>query len=270
VFKKWIILSIVSVTLLLLWVFVSIAGTPGTKRDKDILRLAAKNILFSNGNKAEILKDVITEQLDIIFFLEYNGKNICLKDFYQQGFKPVVLHPRCYTHGILLLAKKELEIEGSIHSSPADGLCRLPFAVARLHHRNATLALFGVHIPPPTKRCGTERQPTLDYFASLVKNGCLVNNIGAAKKRDPVVLLGDFNTISFESALDTLYQSGLEDAYTRHQWRLGPTWSQPTWFPAVFRLDFILVSRHLETTGAWNVHIKGSDHRGVVVDVLLR
>jgi endonuclease/exonuclease/phosphatase (EEP) superfamily protein YafD len=269
-YKIFCYLVAILILLFVFWIFISMPGIQDKKTNKNILRIAAKNILFNNRNNLRIVQDVVTEQIDIILLLEYNGKNINLKEFEHEGFKPIVVHPRPYTHGILLIAKEELTIEGIIQSSPVKGLCRLPFAVAHLCHQGKSLALFGVHIPPPTKRCRASRQPTLNYFASLIKDGYLIENIGPARKGDPAVILGDFNTISFESALDTLYQSGFEDAYSRHQWRPGPTWSQPTWFPAVFRLDFILVSRHIETTGTWAVHVKGSDHRGVVVDVLLR
>jgi endonuclease/exonuclease/phosphatase family metal-dependent hydrolase len=146
----------------------------------------------------------------------------------------------------------------------------LPFVVARIKFRNRYLALLGVHIPPPTKRCIENRRPTLNYFASLVEHGRLRKDIGPARTGDEVIILGDFNIISFETALDPLNQAGLEDVYDRHHWRPGPTWSQPAWFPAVFRIDFIFISRHLETTGVWATHIKGSDHRGVIADISLR
>jgi endonuclease/exonuclease/phosphatase (EEP) superfamily protein YafD len=267
--KSW-YTGTVLILLFFMWVLLSLPAKPDLKSDETSLRIAAKNVLYCNPNQSLLFQDIISEQIDIVLFLEYNGKNINLGSFQQAGFKPVVVHPRSYTHGMLLLAKSALNIEGAIHTSPATGLCRLPYTVARLHYRNHAVALLGVHIPPPTKRCAGTRQPTIEYLASLVKNGRLITNLEMAKAGDAVIMLGDFNTISLESALDPLFVAGLEDVYSRHHWRPGPTWSQPIWLPAVFRLDYILVSREIPTSGAWAVHIKGSDHRGIIADIVRR
>ena len=217
-----------------------------------------------------LLEDVIREQIDVILFLEYNGKNINLAKFQQTGFTPVVVHPRPYTHGLLLLAKQELQITGAVYAAPVTGLCRLPFVAARLHHQGCTYAIIGVHIPTPTRRCGDTRRSNIVYLASIIDNGHLSKNIEPAQAGDAVILLGDFNTISFEAVLDPLFASGVEDVYSRHHWLPGPTWSQPTWFPALFRLDYIFVSQEIATAGSWTVPIKGSDHRGVVADIILK
>jgi endonuclease/exonuclease/phosphatase (EEP) superfamily protein YafD len=268
--KRISIITLALCLLFLIWIVISLPGNPSAKSNAHILRIGAKNILFSNPHTSDLLQETIEEQLDIILFMEYNGKNINLNAFRQKGYGAVVVHPRPYTHGMLLLAKNGIIIEGVIKAAPLTGLCRLPFIVARAVFQGDSLALLGVHIPPPTKRCKANRQPTLDYFASLIDSGRLCQDINPAKRGDPVIMLGDFNAISFESVLNPLFEAGLDDAYSRHNWRLGPTWSQPTWFPALFRLDYILVSEEISTMDAWTVHIKGSDHRGIVGDVLLR
>jgi hypothetical protein len=266
--KVYFLLTIFVLIGLLLLLF-TLPGYPGYKSDPHIIRIGVKNILFNNPYRKDILRNAFEEQLDIVLFIEYNGKNINLSEIRQKGYKAVVVHPRPFTHGLLLLAKKSIRIKGVVKSPPVKGLCRLPYVVARIQIKRYNIAFFGIHIPPPTKRCIENRRPTLNYFTSLVENGHLRQDIGPAKVDDEVIILGDFNFISFEPALDALNRAGLEDAYNRHHWRPGPTWSQPTWFPAVFRIDFIFISRQIETTGTWATHIKGSDHRGVVTDVLI-
>lgn len=256
--------------IILLWIVLSLPKIPAHRLKSECLRVGTKNILFTNRHKADILRDVIREDLDIVLFLEFNGKNIGMESYRKHGYKVVVTHPRLYTHGLLLLAKSDLHISGTVEPLPVRGLCRLPFCIARLIVNGKATVLLGVHLPPPISRCEGSRQLAINYFAALLKKGRLRQDIKMAKKGDPVILFGDFNTISFESALDTLYRAGLEDVYSRHHWQPGPTWSQPRWFPAIFRIDFIFIPFFYKSSGAWPVHINGSDHRGVTADIIIR
>ena len=61
--------------------------------------------------------------------------------------------------------------------------------------------------------------------------------------------------------------SGLQDAYSTINWRPGPTWSPFWWLPALFRLDYILVSSRMNISDSGIFNLPGSDHRGVFADI---
>jgi len=87
----------------------------------------------------------------------------------------------------------------------------------------------------------------------------IVNNI-----KNPVILMGDFNTFQGEIEIQQLLQeTHLKDKISLHKQSLGLT--QPTWHPKR-RLDYVLVSQKIKVTKYDVLNYPFSDHMPVFVD----
>ncbi len=105
----------------------------------------------------------------------------------------------------------------------------------------------------------------------------------AAQNPGPVILAGDANTVPLSAAYKIIVSNGLQDAWQAagfglghtfpgsdlpesHRPRIGP-WYAPKWLA---RIDYVFVSPHWEVISAELAPFDGvSDHRGVVVDLIL-
>ena len=249
-----------------LWAQKTEYGLP--RQEKNLLRIASYNILFQNNKSEEISKMILRNNSDIVLILEYNGYNIELDSLQAIGYRIHVSHPRFNPGGIALIAQESIHLEGSLLPSPVDGSCSMPLVVARVQCRYGNFAVIGIHAPPPFHRCKNQTYSMLTAVAGWIFDGKLICDVGKAKRGDPVILLGDFNTASFNPVLDVFASSGLKDAYAEHHYFSMGTWSPVQWMLPVFRIDFIYISNNLISANAWHDNIPGSDHSGVIADIL--
>lgn len=260
--------------LCLLWIWISRPSPlpPLRSGADDTLRVAAANLLYSNGNAQEVSELVEKLQLDVLILLEWTPTNVDLDLLKQSSLHPILQHE---SHGkgltgLCVLTRDGLdavaEVAPAAHKSSR---CRLPMATVRLTMGADSLSFLGIHPPPPTPRCGLAADSAVKVIASWIHEGQLNKRVGACLPGDPVLVLGDFNLPPFWPALRQLKDSGLVDAYASTNWRPGPTWGPTTWFPAVGRIDYAFVPDSLAIQGAWNLDVPGSDHRMIVVDLSL-
>jgi vancomycin resistance protein VanJ len=80
----------------------------------------------------------------------------------------------------------------------------------------------------------------------------------------PVVMAGDFNT-SDRSGSYRRITGRLRDAVRTR--RTGPTYVAGPWRPLLLRIDYVFVPRDWCTADPARFTLRGSDHRGVVVDI---
>ncbi len=64
-----------------------------------------------------------------------------------------------------------------------------------------------------------------------------------------------------------LAKSGLQDAHAMRACHPGPTWTPQSWLIAFLRIDCILIPAEFTILDDRAIHLPGSDHRGVVVDI---
>ncbi|MHB1963198.1 MAG: endonuclease/exonuclease/phosphatase family protein [Acidimicrobiales bacterium] len=124
------------------------------------------------------------------------------------------------------------------------------------------LGVYGVHVPAPLPgrlRCWTRALRSLQAEAarSLQESG------------RPLVMAGDFNTPAYLPHFRDLLRRGLDDAAAGHPAARRMTWPNHPWLPALFRLDHVLVSPGLLVDSYRVGRGSGSDHRPVVVDLVV-
>lgn len=157
--------------------------------------------------------------------MEWTGTNLNLSELERRGYKPVVLEARHGTHGICILTKDIEATQANVLQSPVDGPCRMPIGVLRFLKKSTSVTIFGVHAPPPVSACEQTTAPTLRAISSWIRNGRVRQDIGVARQGDLAIVAGDLNTLPFYPAVTVFKESGLQDAYAKTHWRLGPTWS---------------------------------------------
>jgi len=122
----------------------------------------------------------------------------------------------------------------------------------------APVALLAVHVPAPT-----------DGGATTLWRHDLRALPGAG--RGPLrVLAGDFNATLDHADLRDLLDRGYRDAAERAGVGLRPTWpAGKDLLPTLVTIDHVLADRRIRVVSARSVAIPGSDHRGVLTELLL-
>lgn len=259
--KKIIVLA----GLMLLFVYAYYDGGIGTYQPGRF-RLAYTNINFENANDFDASQKLLSSSADVILVEEWTGKNLDTIGILSSGYKVVVDAPARGTHGAVLFARKGLSITGERVKSPYTGPCSIPILTASLLFKGELITLLGVHAPPPVKACKGGTDQAISDFAGLVEDGRLSRNFGAGRKGDPVILLGDFNTLPINSSLQSITTSGLMDTHGAVGQFLGSSWSPWPVLPKLLRIDYMFYSPSLKPIGMWNTRLPGSDHSLLVSD----
>ena len=85
----------------------------------------------------------------------------------------------------------------------------------------------------------------------------------------PRVLAGDFNATLDHAELRRLLDRGYRDAAEQAGVALRPTWPAGRTLPPTVTIDHVLADPRIRVISARSVAIPGSDHRGVLADLLL-
>ena len=239
---------------------------PRTDRQGPSLRIAAANLAFNNRESKAAGRRVADLGADVLILLEWTGRNA---DGHQDhdSWNVLLDEPRGGAHGVRILAHRSLDAHAALVPTPVVGPCPMPVATARVRFGHGWLAILGVHAPPPIDECEETNAPTLAALASIVSNGRLLENMGAARRGDPVVIAGDFNALPGSSELSPLRYVGLVDTHMSLHWRPIGTWTPSKSVPHLLRIDYILAPEDIPVIGSWTVNLPGSDHRAVVAEL---
>ena len=86
----------------------------------------------------------------------------------------------------------------------------------------------------------------------------------------PRVLAGDFNATLDHAELRRLLGRGYRDAAEQAGVALRPTWpADRSLLPALVTIDHVLADHRVRVIAVRTVAVPGSDHRGVLADLLL-
>lgn len=229
------------------------------------LRVVVANLHYTNRQPVAAAQRLAATQADVVLVLEWTGHNLDVPTLRTAGWHPALQEPRRGTHGLLVLLREGRAGTAARVPAPVRGPCPMPLATLRLNLPGGPVSLLGVHAPPPIPACRETTAPSLHAFAAWVESGKMRQTVGAAQAGDPVILLGDLNTLPWAASLDALADAGLTDAFAATRYRFGPTWSPLG--PALGRIDYIFAPPTHPPEQAWTLRLPGSDHRAVVADL---
>lgn len=145
-----------------------------------------------------------------------------------------------------------------------------PDLQGRVATPDGDLTVLVAHPPPP--RFGRNR-----LRLDALSNAQIRQIIDSVSTGEPVVLLTDFNRISWHAAYRQLSSAGMIDAYAASGPGLGltlptrlahpvsrntPLGRMP--LPPILRVDYVWHTRHFRTNGSWLGKHAGSDHLPVL------
>lgn len=258
------------------WITVTLLGSVGLiprchaplgARSADGLRIAAANVNFHNERAADATRSIVATQPDLAIILEWTGRNLDRSVLRESGFAFILDDSRPGTHGMALLARKDLRIEGALVPSPHLGPCAMPMVTARSRLGDTPFGVIGVHAPPPVPDCRGTNSDWIKAMAKRFGSGRALSDMGVIKARDPVAIVGDLNAFPSAGVLGHLRRAGFEDVLDDGLFRIEPTWSPFTRGPRLIRLDYALLGAGSYRRQAAVLEIPGSDHSAVVLDV---
>lgn len=145
-----------------------------------------------------------------------------------------------------------------------------PDLQGRVETPDGDLTVLVAHPPPP--RFGRNRQ-----HLDALSNAQIRQIIASVSAGDPVVLLTDFNRLSWHAAYRELSSAGLIDAYAVSGPGMGLTLPTRLAHPAsrntplgrvplppILRVDYVWHTSHFRATGSWVGQNAGSDHLPVL------
>jgi vancomycin resistance protein VanJ len=145
-----------------------------------------------------------------------------------------------------------------------------PDLQGRVETPDGDLTVLVAHPPPP--RFGRNR-----LHLDALSNAQIQQIIASVSTGEPVVLLTDFNRISWHAAYRQLSSAGLIDAYAASGAGLGLTLPTRLGHPAsrntplgrmplppILRVDYVWHTRHFRATVSWVGKNAGSDHLPVL------
>ena len=266
----WATIIPIPIILALLWI--GIGNVPsamdGTHADhRGALRIVACNLNSASNEAAHATALLQRLNSDVICLYEWTGQNLDLDTILEDVYRVGLSDPRPGAHGTCILVRRDLEAVCSLVPNPAAESCRIPIATLRVIGDRAPLSILGVHVPPPTKSCGSDNGNTIDSLASWISAGRLTRSIGVASKSDPVILAGDLNAIPYSAQIRKLRRVGLQEAWSATHLRPILTWRPRPSLPRVAQLDYIMVGDPLDIRDCWVIRVPGSDHCLIMADI---
>lgn len=218
------------------------------------LRVAHSNLLHSNITPERAVDDVFSSDADVIAFseitlhLHLHAEQHSLAAHWPHRIHDLQDGPR----GIALWSKFPL-IDSSIqvmHDCNA--------AVATIQVSNDQFVqILAIHPMAPVSR-----QKTRDWAPSL-------RSIGKALSHSahPAVAIGDYNATHWHPPMRRLYKQGLHSAHIRLDRIFTATFPVGRRIRPFMTIDHALVTRDVVVHEVTHIHVSGSDHRGIVIDV---
>lgn len=221
-------------------------ATPGQH-----LRILHSNVLTSNQRYADAISLVKAEQPDIAVFVEvstaWNRELAVLKEMFPYSLQ----QQESEAFGTIIYSKLPLE-NASVQAFSSQRKSLL----ADVKVQNKTISLILAHSSAPfNQHSFIDRNQQLAAFGEY-----------AAQAKNPLVLVGDFNTTMWSPFYKKMINTGkLRNA--RSGFGLLPTW--PTFMPLLYiPIDHVLVSKEIGVSKIRTGRNVGSDHLPLITDLV--
>jgi endonuclease/exonuclease/phosphatase (EEP) superfamily protein YafD len=214
------------------------------------LRVATMNLWQVNGRRSDAVRSAVATDADVIAFQEVNAiwaaaleEGLAVRYPYRRAV------PREDCYGIALFSRFPI---GAIRVAEVEGT---PFILADAETDGGTVRICAAHAASPTS--------LMDFRRRNAQLRWLAREMGASDH--PMLVIGDLNTVHWDDAYRRLCRaSGGRPASTP----LDITW--PSFGPlALIPIDHVLLRGPVEPAALSTFEVAGSDHRGIVADIIL-
>lgn len=221
------------------------------KTHVDDLRIGFIN-LHENKIPAKALRKLTSYDCDIWLFIEWNGDNLDNLPAFSTGYSNRFELADAQTYGLHVLAK-----DSTIQVMEV-GKEKRPYACDYPKHwvSHQDFNLFLAHAPPPLPGCKFE---TVTYISDLLEEVALSNHAST-------LIVGDFNTLPFQSSISKIKEAGFQDAHHTVNTMPVGTFGPTTWFPKILKFDYIFYRGDIIPVQVERFVLSSSDHAGWIVD----
>lgn len=169
------------------------------------------------------------------------------------------------SHGHAVHCRPELDCQAAITAEIGSETSRMPAGLLRLPvpgpHGDVPACIISLHAPPPAPLNPTGLHPYMDRLRRQVRDGRAHGQWGPCQDGDPVLAIGDFNTVPGTPAFAKALSTGLRDVQAgrglwRRTWPAGGGWPDLPYFA----LDHALVSDDLQVRQLRRLPMPGADH----------
>lgn len=258
-FHSWKLLPLALGCAVLNWAFILPyyidSSSPALAPDAVRLRLMHANVLWANRNYAALLALVEEERPDILVLQEYTQEWHEHLQVLQTQYPYSKEAPRPGGSGMALFSRRPLEAAEVLTLDDSSHLAVL----AGLNVEGASLTVLALHPPTPMRPGDFEnRNEQFARAASIMR-----------KTQGAKLLIGDLNTTMWSPYfIDLVRESGLSNA--RQGFGLMPSWPVPLPTPLQIPIDHCLVGSGIAVEAIRTGGRTGSDHRPLIVDVMLQ
>jgi endonuclease/exonuclease/phosphatase (EEP) superfamily protein YafD len=216
------------------------------------LRVFHGNLLYYNGRTAEVARTLAALDVDIVAFTEYtqtHAGGFSVAPFAER-FPHRIEHPEEKAGGSAMWSRYPLT---EIAAPPATYL-----SSAAVIATPDPVTLYVVHPPNPLVDLD-------DWLGELAGLAAL-----SATATPPAIVVGDLNATYWHPPFRRLLGAGWRDAHQAAGRGFSCSWpADRSWLRPFLRLDHALVDRSFAVASVTDVDLAGSDHHGLVVEVLV-
>ena len=215
------------------------------------LRVAQMNVLQFNDRHADVVAVALASDADVIAFEEVDPAwSAALVTGLGDAYPHRCVHPAGDLFGIAVFSRLPLGVVA------VRDLLGSPMIAATVRTPAGPVDLLAVHARSPDRPA--------HFRLRNAQFGQLVAHVTACA--NPVVLVGDLNAASWDDALVTL---GRATGLREHPRNLRPSWPAFAGL-ALVPIDHVLVHPALAVESLSHFTIPGSDHRGLLADIVRR
>ncbi|MBC9714372.1 endonuclease/exonuclease/phosphatase family protein [Streptomyces sp. TRM66268-LWL] len=229
----------------------SVASARADGREAARITVLTSNVLFGRAT-SELVDAVRRERPDLVFVQECDAGCLDLLRT-ELGYPHESAVPSPGSHGSAILSRYPLVAEAGIASR-----LEMPGALATIAGQKVRLQL--AHpVPPVPGGVGVWRREL----------GAMRDWVVRRRSSAPLVVAGDFNASQDHAAFRQLLDAGLRDAAAVTGQGRTPSWPATVASPFGTQIDHVLTSPSLEPRAARFLELAGTDHRALVVELVL-
>ncbi|MDY7109732.1 MAG: endonuclease/exonuclease/phosphatase family protein [Planctomycetota bacterium] len=218
------------------------------------IRILLANVRTTNRRHEAVIALIDRWRPDVVVLQEVNARWLEAMEPIRARLPHAVTAPRPDNFGVAVYSRRPLEGARTVYLGPAE----VDTIIGVLNIDGARATLIASHpVPPIGRRNAALRDAQLEAIAETV-----------AGLRGPVLVVGDLNATMWSAPFERLIEeTGLRNA--RRGFGILPSW--PAALPAFARIpiDHCLCSGDIEVKNCLLGEPTGSDHRPVVVDLIL-
>ncbi|MEL6986604.1 MAG: hypothetical protein AAGK97_02150 [Bacteroidota bacterium] len=197
---------------------------------------------------ANLENKLLASDVETLILLEWNGKNIHLPTWIENGYNVSYNEKDDFTFGTLVLSK--LDITFNRIDPQVSNNCPYPILVGTYIKNNTKHFLYPIHAPPPVPYCDFSTKAYLSEVSKSFKE--------ISFKKDVVTLIGDFNAMQILGMTKPLKGHQIKDLGSVFDY----TWRPFTFLPAMAKIDRAFTNYDAELS---RFKVEGSDHYGLLV-----